>query len=238
MRSIIAVGPFLFKPRRGSQAASAGISTRNLPGHRVPKDLEILACPVRLGVVNTTSFSLLVRVRDLNDQLAWSRFVRLYSPLIYRWGKSVGLGSDDAADLVQEVMALLIRKLPAFRYDQTKSFRSWLKTITINRWREKARRKRIPVAELSSQHLKRLPEQHPSTEFWEGAYQRNVIQQAAFLLQAEFEAKTWEACRRYVFDGESPAALANELDMSVWTIYSAKSRLIRRLRDELDGLLD
>ena len=83
--------------------------------------------------MNTTSQSLLMRVREPADGEAWARFVRLYGPLIYRWARRAGLGDEDARELVQDVMALLVRKLPDFRYDPARSFRSWLKTVTPRR---------------------------------------------------------------------------------------------------------
>ncbi|HEV3262134.1 MAG TPA: sigma-70 family RNA polymerase sigma factor, partial [Gemmataceae bacterium] len=79
----------------------------------------------------TTSASLLERLRQPGDQAAWSRFVQLYTPLLYSWARQVRLQHQDAADLVQEVFAVLIRKWPEFSYDPQKSFRSWLRTVML-----------------------------------------------------------------------------------------------------------
>jgi len=81
----------------------------------------------------TTSVSLLERLRQPGDQEAWSRFVRRYSPHIYDWARRQGLSAEDAADLVQEVFALLVQKMPDFKYDPHKSFRAWLRTVTRNK---------------------------------------------------------------------------------------------------------
>lgn len=188
--------------------------------------------------MTTTSASLLMRLREPTDRDAWSRFVKLYGPLIFKWAQRVGLDAEDASDLVQDVMALLLRKLPEFRYDDSRSFRSWLKTVTINKWREQCRRKSLPIADATMSGMARLPDPYDELDFWESEYRNQVIARAMQLMQSEFQPATWQACRRYVFGGESPDALAKELGVSVWTIYSAKSRLIKRLREELDGLLD
>jgi RNA polymerase sigma-70 factor (ECF subfamily) len=95
----------------------------------------------RLPVLNRTPASLLEQVRRGGDQQAWERFVQLYTPLLYSWARRVGLQEPDAADLVQEVFALLVQKLPQFAYDRHKSFRAYLHTITLNKWREHYRRR-------------------------------------------------------------------------------------------------
>src|SRR5258708_3966903 len=90
--------------------------------------------------MHTTSASLLERLRQPDAADAWRRFVRLYTPLLYYWARGLGLPTHDAADLVQEVLVVLVHKLPEFNYDPTKSFRGWLRTIALNKWRERCRR--------------------------------------------------------------------------------------------------
>src|SRR5437763_16387468 len=90
--------------------------------------------------MNTTPASLLERLRRPAEEAAWVRFVELYTPLLFYWARRVGLREPDAADLVQDVFALLVQKLPEFRYDRHKSFRAWLRTVTLNRWRQTQRR--------------------------------------------------------------------------------------------------
>ena len=87
-----------------------------------------------------TSLSLLERVCKRWDQQAWGRFVQLYSPLIFSWGWRCGLQPADAADLTQDVFTTLFQKLPEFTYDRHKSFRAWLRTVTLNHWRDRQRR--------------------------------------------------------------------------------------------------
>src|SRR5687768_5078078 len=79
--------------------------------------------------MNETSASLLERLRRPADAEAWSRFVELYTPVLFAWARGVGLQDADAADLVQDVLAGLLRSLPTFQYDPGKSFRAWLRTV-------------------------------------------------------------------------------------------------------------
>jgi len=88
--------------------------------------------------MHSTSPSLLERVRQRSDGEAWGRFVALYTPLLFFWARKCGLQEEDAADLTQEVFAALVEKLPAFTYDPHRSFRSWLRTVTLNLWRDRA----------------------------------------------------------------------------------------------------
>ena len=76
--------------------------------------------------MNTTSESLLIRLHDGSSVTrgdAWASFTKLYTPLIFYWARKTGLQSQDAADLVQEVMTIVFQKLGQFEYDAQKSFR-------------------------------------------------------------------------------------------------------------------
>jgi RNA polymerase sigma-70 factor, ECF subfamily len=188
--------------------------------------------------MTTTSTSLLTRLKKLEDREAWDRFVSLYTPLIFYWGRRSGLSDDDSADLVQDVMAVLIQKLPEFRYDRQGSFRGWLRTVTLNKWREKKRRKSLPTVPTGESGLTNLAEADPSQEYWESEYRQELVSRTMQLLRPEFQPSTWEACWQYVVEGRRAEEAAGEAGVSVWTVYSAKSRLLRRLREELDGMLD
>src|SRR4051812_43390198 len=78
----------------------------------------------------STPATLLERLRHHGEREAWTRFVRLYTPLLFYWAQRAHLNEHDAADLVQDVFALLLQKLPAFAYRKEKSFRCWLRTVT------------------------------------------------------------------------------------------------------------
>src|SRR6266540_1012108 len=94
--------------------------------------------------MHTTPPSLLERLRDPAQRQAWDTFVELYTPLLFLWSRRWGLQDSDAADLVQDVLLLLYRKLPEFDYQQGGSFRGWLRTVLLNKWRD-SRRRAIPA---------------------------------------------------------------------------------------------
>jgi RNA polymerase sigma-70 factor (ECF subfamily) len=187
--------------------------------------------------MHTTPASLLERLRQPNQQAAWARFVALYTPLLYHWARRVGLPSPQAGDLVQEVLLLLVRKLPELTYDPRKSFRGWLRTVTLNKWREGLRRNagRVEVngVDLSDQAGPDL-----IRELQDAEYHAYVARRALTLMQAEFQPTTWKACWEQVVHGRTAAEVAAELGITEAAAHVAKSRVLRRLRQELRGLLD
>ncbi len=187
--------------------------------------------------MSTTPVSLLVRLRRLDDQAAWERFVRLYTPMIFGWARRTGLAADAAGELVQDVFAILVDKLPQFAYDPQRSFRAWLKTVTLNRWREQARRRRAVALPAGAENLADSATDGPS--FLEAAeYREQLVRRAMRLIQNDFGSTTWQACWQYVALDRKPADVAEALGISVNSVYLAKSRVLRRLREELDGLVD
>ncbi|HKB40770.1 MAG TPA: sigma-70 family RNA polymerase sigma factor [Gemmataceae bacterium] len=181
-----------------------------------------------------TSASLLERLRDSAAEDAWLRFVQLYTPLLLHWARRAGLREPDDADLVQDVFALLVRKLPEFRYDPRKGFRNWLRTVTLNRWREILRKKSPPAA---TDTLDQLP--GPAGEpFWEAEYRQHLARRLLEVMQSEFEPTTWQACWQCVVEGRAATDVGRELGLSPGAVRAAKCRVLGRLRRELDGLLD
>jgi RNA polymerase sigma-70 factor, ECF subfamily len=183
-----------------------------------------------------TPASLLERLRYPVDG-DWARFVELYTPLLFSWARRMGCQEQDAADLVQEVLTLLVRKLPDFKYDGQKSFRRWLHTVTVNRWRNTKRRAQLP-RDGGAADLAEIPAADLGDPFWETEYRNQLVRRALDLMRAEFQPTTWKACWESVVDGLPAAEIAAELGMSVGAVYMAKSRVLSRLRQELAGLLE
>jgi RNA polymerase sigma-70 factor (ECF subfamily) len=188
--------------------------------------------------MHTTSTSLLARLRQPGEGGAWEEFVDLYTPLLFYWARRMGLKDQDAADLVQDVFALLLRKLPEFEYDEGKSFRAWLRTVTVNKWREGRRRRTLPVAPGGEGDLAELADPAGDEAFWEAEYRQCVVGRAMRLMQSEFRPTTWRACWEHAVAGRPAAEVAAELGLSVGAVYAARFRVLARLRQELEGLVD
>jgi RNA polymerase sigma-70 factor (ECF subfamily) len=187
--------------------------------------------------MNSTPASLLDRLRRPHARDAWDRFVELYTPFLYYWARRLGLQESDAAELVQEVFAVLLQKLPVFSYDKDRSFRAWLRTVTLNKWREIQRRAR-GRHEAGGDALDQVAATDPAEALWEAEYQQHLVRRALEVMQREFQPATWQACWAMVVEGRTAAEVAEDLGLSPGAVRSAKFRVLTRLREELDGLLD
>jgi RNA polymerase sigma-70 factor (ECF subfamily) len=181
----------------------------------------------------STSASLLEQLRQPDAQDAWARFAKLYTPLLLSWARRLEWRDDDAADLVQEVFKLLLEKLPQFQYDSHRSFRSWLWTLTRNKWRDL--RKRPVMRPLrADEDVAAPPDGLPE----EAEYRQYLVKRALELMQTDFAPTTWKAFWEHGVLERDAAEVAAELAVSVGAVYAATFRVKDRLRKELAGLLD
>jgi RNA polymerase sigma-70 factor (ECF subfamily) len=187
--------------------------------------------------MESTHPSLLEQLRQPGNQRAWERFARLYTPLLLKWARRLGLWRQDASDLVQEVFLVLIRKLPEFDYDQHKSFRAWLRTVVLNKWHDGLRRRSVP-ARCDSNLLSQLPGPDGGEVFEKGEYEQELVSRAMKIIRADFHPTTWQAFQEHGVQGRPAAEVAAELGLRAGAVYSARFRVMDRMRQVLQGLLD
>lgn len=186
------------------------------------------------GASHSTPASLLQRLNEHSLAEDWERFVRLYTPVLYAWARRLGLAPESATDLTQDVFVVLTRSLKTFRYDPKQRFRGWLWTVLINQHRSNLRRRTEAPA---ARELELVGEDNVAA--WiDTDYRDHLVAQALELMRAEFPEHTWKACWEYVVKERPAAEVATELGITVNAVHLAKSRILRRLREELDGLLD
>jgi RNA polymerase sigma-70 factor (ECF subfamily) len=193
--------------------------------------------------MDETPRSLLEQLRRHPSEMAWKRLVALYTPLLECWLRRYGIPSGDVDDLVQEVMTVLIRDLPAFQHNQQPgAFRCWLRTIVVHRvrgyWRSRQTSAQTTGGSASG-FLEEIadPASDPDRR-WEQEHDQFIIRRALELMQPELTASTWQAFRRQALDGAKPAVVAAELGISVNAVALAKYRVMRRLRQYLEGIID
>lgn len=191
-----------------------------------------------------TSGSLLERLRREPDAEAWQRLVQIYTPLIRHWLHRYALVEADRDDLTQDVLAVVVRRLPEFEHNQQKgAFRNWLRLIVTHRLRDfwRAQRSR-PQATGGSDFLRLLEEWEDPTSglshLWEQEHDRHVVEKVLEQIESHFEPTTWKAFQRVARDGSRPADVAAELGISVNAVLLAKSRVLRTLRREVRGLAE
>lgn len=191
-----------------------------------------------------TSASLLEILRDRPDDAHWQRLVELYSPLIRFWIGRHTLPAADTDDLVQEVLAVVVRRMSEFhRQPRTGAFRAWLRTITANCLRDFWRAKRVrPQATGASDFQAVLEQLQDSTtglsRQWDEEHDRFITQKLLETLRTEFNEKTWRAFQGVAIEGRSPDDVARDLQLSVNAVFIAKSRVLSRLRQAAQGLVD
>ncbi len=192
----------------------------------------------------STSSSLLnaVRARDAD---AWLRLSKLYGPEVYGWARGAGLQDEDAADIVQEAFRAIANNIARFRKTQPgDSFRGWVWTITRNCIRQFIRERAVRPgavggtdAYVQFQHLPDDPRDASATK--DGpAKSSGLARRALDLISTDFEERTWTAFVQTVMDGRKPTDVAADLGMSVASVYTAKSRVLARLRDEFQDLIE
>ena len=188
--------------------------------------------------------TLLDRLQKAGDSETWDRLVKIYSPLLNAWLRKYDVQSSDAEDLVQDVLLVVSKELPAFQHNgRPGAFRAWLRSMLVNRlrnfWRTRDRR---PQAGGGSDMERRLGQLDDPTSqmshLWNRQHDLHVAEQLLLMAESHFTAETWQAFVRVAIDGQRADAVAEELGISVNAVFIAKSRVLSRLRLEAADLVD
>jgi RNA polymerase sigma-70 factor (ECF subfamily) len=186
-----------------------------------------------------TSASLLDRLRDPGDPEAWARWQAVYRPVLRSWLGAGRLPEADVDDLVQRVLEVVVRKLPAFEPSgQPGAFRTWLRAIAVNVLRE-FYRERPQIHPDADGLLRQLEDPHSDlSRSWDAEHNRQVLFGLMEQVRPEFTAPTWRAFYRQVVDEVPARQVAAELGLSINAVLTARSRVLNRLRHEARGLLE
>ena len=187
---------------------------------------------------NVTRQSLIVRVRNACDAVAWGEFVEIYTPIVFRFLRRQGLQDADAADVTQEVFRSVATAIHSFTpQDRTGSFRSWLLTVTKNKFLDHVKRAARQAQGSGDTHqLRMLAEVSVDAEdslFVEREYRRSLFEHAARFVRKEMTEKSWLAFWRTQVEGQPTAGVAEQLEMTVDAVYVARSRVMARLRERI-----
>jgi RNA polymerase sigma-70 factor, ECF subfamily len=187
---------------------------------------------------SATSPSLIRRVA-MRDPQSWRRFTRLYGPLVFHWCRQQGLSEHDAADVMQDVFVSVARAVAAYEDRAGSSFRGWLWTITRNQIvtfiRKRARQGAADGGTANWQQLLNVaeslsddPDQFTSQVELTALYRRGLE-----LVRQEFRPRTWEIFWRNVVEDQPTDAVAREFGISANSVRQTRSRILRRIRQEL-----
>lgn len=182
--------------------------------------------------------TLLIRLRDAADSHSWREFFEQYWRLIYSFGRQCGLQSRDCEDLVQEVVSEVFRAMPGFVYDRSKgTFRAYLRTIAQRKIADHLRKAaRRPTQSFdghtggNGQQPLEDPENSAAEQVWERQWRRNLVQVCLDRVRREVEPRTYQAFQLYVLEDWRVPEVARFLRIRAGSVYTAKSRVIQRLR--------
>jgi RNA polymerase sigma-70 factor (ECF subfamily) len=206
-------------------------------------DVSTNAGPPQAGANASLAASLLERLRA-RQAGAWERLASLYGQTVYGWCRRAGVSEADAPDVSQEVFAAVARYLADFRRERPgDSFRGWLWTITRNKvrdhWRRRADEARAAGGTTAQEALQQVPEDvPPDSEDATEAESGDLYRRALELIRSEFEERTWRAFLMVTVEARLPADVAAELGTTPGAVYIAKSRVLKRLREEFGDLLE
>lgn len=190
-----------------------------------------------------TRESLLFQVKDPENREAWDQFALLYCPVIYRLARKRGLQDADAQDLTQQVLMAVASAIGRWeRKDESTRFRHWLRRVAKNAIINALSRQphdRAVGGSTIHELLDECPVCDEETEkLIELEYRRELYRQAAEIVRADVQPETWHGFELTIMDGHSIHAAAAHSGKSVGTIYAARSRIMRRLREAIRTLED
>ncbi len=183
-----------------------------------------------------TRQSLLLRLRDHQDNEAWAQFVEVYAPLIYYYARQHGLQDADAADLTQACLCRFAVSVRSLEYDpQRGSFRGWLFTLVRNKLRDFLDRPRSVPQGSGDSRVQQLLENQAAPERdelaeWEREWRRHLFAWAAEQVRPRVQETSWQAFWKTAVENRSGHEVAAELGLTVAAVYLAKSRIMARLR--------
>jgi RNA polymerase sigma-70 factor (ECF subfamily) len=190
-----------------------------------------------------TSLTLLARLRA-SDEDAWARLVQLYGPLVAYWVGRGGVAAADVEDVTQEVFREVSQALPNFRREREgDTFRGWLRGVTriavLRYWRAAQRRQQAAGGTVARDMLEAVPAPAESGDEDDPVSEQHALYRRALeLVKGEFEPRTWQMFWATTVDGRKPTEVAAELGVSSAAVRQAKSRVLRRVKEEVGEIVD
>lgn len=180
--------------------------------------------------------SLLERIRDAADPLAWDDFYHRYWPVVLNFAKHRGCSDDTAQDIVQDVMLEVFKQREVFQYDAAKGrFRNWLGGIARNLV---AKRRGKPFERIrgrggdSDHELGQCEDPGPDADqVWQQVFDEGVLCALLDVVRHEVTPTTYQAFELVALEGLSGDAAARVTGLSPNAVRKARARVLGRLRD-------
>lgn len=186
--------------------------------------------------MQTTRKTLLARVKDRADAEAWRQFHELYAPLIYRYARRKGLLRDDAEEIRDQCMAVVVERIGGFEYDAARGgFKRWLYGIALHKVADLYGRRR--ERNLDSAAMGELQDDGPTPdEVWEQSWRQEHLKYGIELARGSFGDRDYKAFCMLLFDDATVYDVCSALEMNPNQVYIAKSRVLKAVREKLAEL--
>jgi RNA polymerase sigma factor (sigma-70 family) len=188
-----------------------------------------------------TRWSLILRLPKPDQQQAWQEFVETYDPFLYRYMRRRGLDDAAARDVVQHVMMSVVRSIEDWKpISGGPRFRNWLFTIARNLLINERIRCSKEVVVGGSTAIRAMQSLSSTLESDDqhAEYRKEAILFAASRIRQQVDAVTWQAFWKTAVEGNDCKSVASELHIQVGSVYAAKSRVLRRVRDQIALMLE
>jgi RNA polymerase sigma-70 factor (ECF subfamily) len=187
----------------------------------------------------TTSRTLLDRLKNQHDPQAWQRWLSVYEPWLRDWLGRHHLQPADTDDLLQNILVVVSQKLTSFTHSgQPGAFRAWLRRILVNEVRNFWRNRCRQATESPPDWLGQLED--PASDLsrqWDLEHDEQLVRRLLAVIESDFEAQTWEVFRLLVLEDRPAAEVAQRCGMKLNAVYVVKSRVLKRLREEVGDLV-
>lgn len=184
-----------------------------------------------------TRMTLLAKLKDQHNDDAWSDFAYYYRKYIYNIARRMGLGDDDAGEIVQIVLIQSWKKLPDFKYNPGKGrFRGWLCQVTGNAVKNYYRDHRNRFVELDPDaHFAELMTQPEIDKIADEEWQNYLPQLAWKNVENHFEDNV-KKVYEMLSEGKAIAEIAKALDIAESSVYVYRKRIKDKMRPEMKRL--
>ncbi len=188
-----------------------------------------------------TRDSLLVQVQDPANREAWELFARIYRPVIVRTAQARGLQHADAQDLSQQVLMAVASAIGDWeKRDESTRFRHWLSRVTknaiLNALMRRPSDQAVGGSSVEDLVHEAVDRDGATTALIETELRRELYLRAAEIVKVEFRSDSWQAFELSVAGDLTTEEVAVELGKSVGAIYTARSRIMFRLREVISEL--
>jgi RNA polymerase sigma-70 factor, ECF subfamily len=184
-----------------------------------------------------TNHSLIARVKDLGDGVAWAEFLGIYQPVVFRMARRRGLQDADAQDVMQQVFLSISRSIEGWIPGELQPpFRAWLTTIARNAITKALTRRPRDAATGSTSMAELLdaqPDPAETTAELLAEASKEMVRWATEQIRAEFSEATWNVFWLTAIEGVPIAEVAKSTERSAGAVYVARYRVIARLKDKV-----